>query len=376
MVKTAKMVALNCLEPRAAMYDKLAIYPTDSWTDLSKHGLLSIGIPGKFGGAWTDMSTYVMVIENLSHGCTSSAMTLHMHSVVQMFIEDLASPKQKKKYYAEVVDDAKLFGSWGSEPDAHGGSGIARGTAIAPTSTGYSINGQKHFCTMAGAAYRYMVHCTMKGFDGTDGYQMALVPHAANGIRIDGDWDTLGMRATVSPTVSFQNCEVDADCLLGKPGEALAAGTGNGFALGYAAIYIGAAQKALDFTLEYCKTHQLNPDPKPLSDDILVQRAIAEMSSYLHGARLVLYESASRWQNSTAQARMTLAARSKYLATEAALMITSKCIQTLGGRSGHKSMPLERIFRDIRTATLMPPNSERAMEIIGQNELGLTDSSK
>ena len=103
LVKTAKMVALNCLEPRAAMYDKLAIYPTDSWTDLSKHGLLSIGIPGKFGGAWTDMSTYVMVIENLSHGCTSSAMTLHMHSVVQMFIEDLASPKQKKNITLKLL---------------------------------------------------------------------------------------------------------------------------------------------------------------------------------------------------------------------------------------------------------------------------------
>jgi alkylation response protein AidB-like acyl-CoA dehydrogenase len=355
------------------MYDQSASHPWESWHDLWENGLFGIGVPAEYGGSWADMPTYVMVVETLAQGCTSSAMTLHMHSVVQMFIADLASADQKRRYYAEVVDGGKLFGSWGSEPEARGGAGIARGTSIAPVDGGYVINGQKHFCTMAGAAHRYMVHCTMEGYDGLKGYQLALVASDAKGLEIKGEWDTLGMRATVSPSASFEECVVDGDCLLGEPGVALEAGVGNSFGLGYAAVYLGAAQRALDFTVEYCKTHQFAPDPEPLSHSLLVQRSVAEMTTALQGARLVLYDSASRWHKADAASRMVLTSRAKYLATEASLMVTSRCLQTVGGRGAHKSTPLERLFRDVRTATLMPPNADRSQEVVGKAELGVSD---
>ena len=372
-VEKAKRVAVEGLEPRAAGYDESASHPWESWNDLWENGLLAIGVPEEYGGSWADMPTYVMVVETLAQGCTSSAMTLHMHSVVQMFIDALATAEQKRRYYAEVVDDGKLFGSWGSEPESRGGAGIGRGTSIAPVDGGYVINGRKHFCTMAGAAHRYMVHCTMQGHDGLAGYQLALVPSDATGLQISGEWDTLGMRATVSPSVSFEECLVHGDCLLGEPGVALETGVSPSFGLGYAAVYLGAAQRALEFTIEYCKTHRFDPDPAPLSHSLVVQRNVAEMTTALQGARLVLYESASRWRESDTAARMVLASRAKYLATEAALMVTSRCLQTVGGRSAHKSTPLERLFRDVRTATLMPPNADRAQEIVGKAELGVSD---
>jgi len=372
-VGRARRVALECLEPRAAGYDESASHPWESWNDLWQSGFLAVGVPTEYGGTWVDMPTYVMVIETLAQGCTSSAMTLHMHSVVQMYVDALANENQKRRYYAEVVEGGKLFGSWGSEPDSRGGSGIPRGTSIAPADGGYVIDGQKHFCTMAGAAHRYMVHCTMQGYDGLAGYQLALVPSDAEGIQISGEWDTLGMRATVSPSVSFEECLVDGDCLLGEPGVALETGVGLSFGLGYAAVYIGAAQRALDLTVEYCQTHRFAPDPKLLSHSLVVQRAVAEMTTALQGARLVLYESAGRWHDADAARRMVLTSCAKYLATQAALMVTSRCLQTAGGRSAHKSMPLERLFRDVRTATLMPPNADRALEVVGRAELGVSD---
>jgi len=372
-VGRARRVALECLEPRAAGYDESASHPWESWNGLWQSGFLAVGVPTEYGGTWVDMPTYVMVIETLAQGCTSSAMTLHMHSVVQMYVDALANENQKRRYYAEVVEGGKLFGSWGSEPDSRGGSGIPRGTSIAPADGGYVIDGQKHFCTMAGAAHRYMVHCTMQGYDGLAGYQLALVPSDAEGIQISGEWDTLGMRATVSPSVSFEECLVDGDCLLGEPGVALETGVGLSFGLGYAAVYIGAAQRALDLTVEYCQTHRFAPDPKLLSHSLVVQRAVAEMTTALQGARLVLYESAGRWHDADAARRMVLTSCAKYLATQAALMVTSRCLQTAGGRSAHKSMPLERLFRDVRTATLMPPNADRALEVVGRAELGVSD---
>ena len=371
-VEKAQWVAKTCLEPRAAQYDELATHPTESWKDLWENGLLAIAVPERYGGLGLDMVTYVRVIEELSKGCTNTAMTLHMHSVVQRFIDALGTSEQKARFYPDVVERGRLFGSWGSEPESRGGTG-QRLTKVSPVDGGFVIDGQKHFCTMAGGAYRYMVHSTMDGHSGIEGYQLALIPHDVSGLEITGDWNTLGMRGTVSPSVSFRDCFVEADCLLGEPGEANKAGVGQGFGLGYAAVYIGAAQRALDFTVDYCKTHRFEPDPVPLSHSLVVQRHVAEMTMALEGARLAVNQSASRWEEAGPVERYLLAARAKYPATQAALMVTSMALRTVGGRSAHRRYPLDRLFRDVRTCTLMPPNADRALELIGKTELGVED---
>ena len=103
------------------------------------------------------MQTYAMTVEKLAQACTSTAMTMHVHSVVHLLIDALGTPEQKAKLYPDVVERGELCGSLGSEPDSRGGSGD-RETEIASASNGdYVINGEKHFCTMAGAAYGSMV---------------------------------------------------------------------------------------------------------------------------------------------------------------------------------------------------------------------------
>jgi alkylation response protein AidB-like acyl-CoA dehydrogenase len=372
LIGRAAAVARESMAPRAPAYDQAGTYPRESWHDLWRHGFLAMAVPAKHGGMGLDMLSYVLVLEQLAQGCTNTTMTLHMHSVVQMYIDVLATPAQKSRFYPEVVDHGKLFGSWGSEPDRRGGANVG-GTVIAPLNGGYVIDGEKHFCTMAGAAHRYMVHCAMRGVDSPRNLQLALVPHDHRGLRITGEWDTLGMRATVSPSVTLAACDVPPDALLGLPGASLQSGVGLAFGLGYAAIYVGAAQQALQFTVDFCKRHHFEPDPAPRAHDRLVQHHVAEMTMALEGARLVLYQSACRWDKADAVQRAVLAARAKHLATEAALMVTSKAVQIVGGRSAHRRYPLERLFRDVRTATLMPPNLDRAMELIGKAMLEVRD---
>ena len=89
----------------------------------------------------------------------------------------------------------------------------------------------------------------------------------------------------------------------------------------------------------------------------------------------MLYQSACRWDAADALQRAVLAARAKYLATDAALRVTSRAVQIVGGRSAHRRYPLERLFRDVRTATLMPPNLDRSMEIVGKAILGVPDEA-
>ena len=227
VVDLAARVAEECLWPRAPLYDEAGSYPVESWADLWKHGLLAAAVPKAYGGLGLDMPTYTAAVERLAYGCSNTAMTMHMHSVVMRFIDSLATPEQKRRFYAEVVDEGKLFASWGSEPGKRGGSRTARSTTVAPVDGGYVVNGVKHFCSMAGAAHRNMVHCDMEGAG--DGFQLVLVPSGTAGMEIGGEWNVLGMRATVSPTVTLRDCRVSDDALLGKPGVALEKGVTEGF---------------------------------------------------------------------------------------------------------------------------------------------------
>ncbi len=370
LVAAAERLAAERLAPRAAYYDAEATHPAKSWRDVWRHGLLAMGIPVRHGGLGLDMLTYIRIVERLAAGCTNTGMTVHMHSTVTRFIDALASERQKAFYFREVVEDGKLFGSWGSEPETRGGTAM-RLTTIVPQDGGYVINGAKHFCTMSGGAHRYMIHCSAGLDDPLDSQLLALLPHDAPGIEQMGDWDTLGMRATVSPAMKLNNCFVGPDALLGQPGDAPRTGVTQGFGLGFAAVYIGAAQAALDFIREFAKTQTFAPDPNPIAESLPVQRAVAEMSMALDGARRVLHASASRWNGANPAERALLSARAKYLATVAALDVTSKSIQVAGGRSAHKRMPLERLYRDVRTSTLMPPNLERCLELVGRAELEL-----
>ena len=285
VVDKARWVAKEYLEPRARSTTPSPATPGKAGTTFGNMVFWRSPSPNPTAVWVRDMLTYTMALESLAYGCTNSTMTMHMHSIVQQVIGAIGTPEQKEVFYRDVVEDGKLFGSWGSEPESRGGTRAGKRTAIAPIEGGYVVNGVKHFCTMAGAAHRYMIHCAMRGYEGVDAFQLVLMPSDTPGINIDGEWNTLGMRATVSPTVSFENCVVDRNCLLGEPGAVLKKGVIEGFGLGYAAVYLGAAQRALDFTVEFCKTHQFDPDPAPMSGNVVVQRSVAEITMELEAAR-------------------------------------------------------------------------------------------
>ena len=371
LVNTAERIAHECLAPRAAEVDASGTNPRESWHDVWQNGLLTIGVPKKYGGHELDMLTYVMVIEKLAAGCTNTGMTVHMHSTVMRFISALGTDQQKALYYPEIVDDGKLFGSWGSEPETRGGSAF-RHTTITHDGEGYVLNGVKHFCTMAGGAHRYMIHCNAQNTTDPIGSQLlALIPHDVAGLSQLDVWNTLGMRGTVSPSMKLDKCAVTKDGVLGEPGQGFYTGVTQGFSIGFAAAYIGAAQAALDFTREFCLNQSFAPDPGMVADGLVAQRTIAEMTMALSSARMSLYDAASRWEGASANEKTAIAARPKYMATVAALEVTAKAIQITGGRSVHKSWPLERIYRDIRTSTLMPPTLDRCLELIGRAEFNL-----
>jgi len=372
VVERAERLTRERIGPRASECDTAAANPIESWRDLGREGLLTGSIPERHGGLGLDMATYIAVIRAIARGCASTAMTVHMHSTVMRFIDAVGSPAQKRRYFDEVVRHGKLFGSWGSEPAVSLSRTLLMETVIRHDGAGYVIDGVKHFCTMALGASHYMVWCALDG--GTDmgkSLQLALVPADSAGITTDGKWDTLGMRATFSPSVTFAGVRVPDDGMLGDPGTAVQVGVIESFALGYAAVYLGIAESALAFALDYAKNRIVKPENIAVAADPTVQRHVGELAVQLDAAGLVLADSAARWDGAALAELGPLANRAKYLATEVGLHVTSKVIQVVGGRGAYKDFPAERAFRDLRTCTLMPPTVDRMLEAIGKSALGL-----
>jgi alkylation response protein AidB-like acyl-CoA dehydrogenase len=374
IVHTAARLARERLAPRAAEYDRDAKNPLESWRDLWRDGLLAAAVPTAYGGLGLDMPTYTAVIRELARGCASTAMTVHMHSTVMRFIDAQATDAQKRRYFAEVVKDGKLFGSWGSEPAVSLSRTFHMETTIRAAGDGWVIDGVKHFCTMALGASYYMVWCAVDGeTDMGKALLQALVPADVSGMTTDGKWDTLGMRGTYSPSVTFKGVSVDGEATLGRPGSAIQVGVVESFGLGYAAVYVGIAEASLAFAIDYLKKRVVKPENISVAQDPTVQRHIGELAVRLDAARLVLEQAAESWERADMVERGMLANRAKYLASEVGLEVTSRVIQVVGGRGAYKDFLAERAFRDMRTATLMPPTVDRMLETIGKSALGLAD---
>jgi alkylation response protein AidB-like acyl-CoA dehydrogenase len=372
IVDRAARLTREKIAPRAAHYDATGTNPVESWRDLWSEGLLACAVPRAFGGLGIDMPTYAATVRTIAQGCASTAMTLHMHSTVMRFIDALGTESQKRRYFAEVVERGRLFGSWGSEPAVSLSRTLLFETVIREEPDGWAIDGTKHFCTMALGASYYMIWGALDGRpEMAKSVLLALVPAETPGLSTDGKWDTLGMRATFSPSVTLAGVRVPADAVLGDPGSALRVGIVEVFPLGYAAIFLGIAQAALGFAAEYSRTRMVRPENVPVAHDPAVQRHVGELAAHLDAALLVLEQSADRWETGDLGDKTLLANRAKYLATEAALLVTSKVIQIVGGRGAYKAHLAERAFRDVRTCTLMPPTIDRMLEAIGKNTLGL-----
>ena len=373
ILERAERVTRETIAPRASQYDVAGANPIESWRALWREGLLAGTVPTAHGGLGLDMPTYIAVIRAVARGCANTGMTLHMHSTVMRFIDALGTAAQKRRYFDEVVRHGKLFGSWGSEPAVSLSRTLLMETAIRRDATGYVIDGVKHFCTMALGAAHYMIWCALEG--GTDmakSLQLALVPAETPGIATDGKWDTLGMRATFSPSVTFTGVRVPDDGMLGDPGRraprrrhrelrARVRGDLHRHRRVGAGLRDGLRQEA----------RRADRRTSPSRMDPTVQRHIGELAAHLEAAGLVLDDSAARWDAADPAELGPLANRAKYLATEVGLQVTSKVIQVVGGRGSYKDFPAERAFRDLRTCTLMPPTVDRMLEAIGKNALGL-----
>lgn len=370
IVERIATLARERFAARAARHDAEASFPAENYRDLHAAGLLALTVPREYGGLGLDPLTYVLCLAEIAKGCSSTALTFNMHSTVVTFIDQLGTEEQKRRYFSEVVDEGKLIASIGSEPGASQRIMMVLQTRFHPVEGGYQVRGLKHFCSLGDSADYYLVTGLIEGTESArDGVLSAMIRRGNAGITVEGLWNATGMRGTTSHTIRYDSFVPHRD-IVGSPGSYLAVDL-SGFALGYAATYLGIGEAAFEYITEYARTKALKPATEPMSHHPLTQRSVAEMGTALRAARLLMAEAALLKGGSDRRASTLAVNQAKCAAADAGLSVTTQAMRLAGGNGFLKTLPLERWHRDALAGPVMPPANDRCLETVGKLYCGL-----
>jgi alkylation response protein AidB-like acyl-CoA dehydrogenase len=360
--------------PRAAAYDAENRFTTENYADLREHNLLGLTIPKEYGGRGLSSLAYSLAMREMAKGDASTALSFNMHATIMTILSLFATEEQKRRYFGDVISHGALFSSLGSEPTGSPNSPrFYVDTTLTKTNEGYRLNGDKYFCSIGAAASYYFAFAMIGGTTGPrDGLVSVIVPKGATGMTLSETWNSMSMRATASDSLSFRDCLVTDDHIIGAPGAVFVSGAGSEYFTGYAAIYLGIAEAAYEFARDYARTRIIKPDTRPIGHNPLMQRYIGEMSVSLEAARLLSVQAATTAYPGAPE-RIFALQQAKYFSVETAMKVTDIALRVCGGRGLLKDFPLERYYRDVRAGVVMFPSTDFLLLQIGRTELELNN---
>jgi alkylation response protein AidB-like acyl-CoA dehydrogenase len=316
--------------------------------------------------------------------CGSTALTLNMHVCSCLWTGALADQldmttaarreheRRRALHYARIVEDGKVY----AQPFSEGGPGAAGAAPFATKATaiegGWRVDGKKIFASLAGHADCYGVLCTedKEGQSIRDTLYLA-VPAGAQGVRVVGDWDPLGMRATVSRNLLFEDARVDEDAQLMPRGVYHQAATRwPHMFLTLTPAYMGIAQAAYDFTVRYLRGEVAGMPPVKRRMYPTNQIAVAEMRLRLEQTKALWFQAISEARVDPSRDQVLRAYAAQHTVMENANELCRLALRTCGGQAMLKPLPLERLYRDSRCGSLMLPwTAEICLDRLGRQAL-------
>ena len=311
--------------------------------------------------------------EQIAQGNSSTALTYNMHALTMLMMgpltQDIALPAEARerheklsaRRYREVAERGVFYGQPHSEPVESGSAdrlqvgGRRFGTRAAPADGGYLINGRKFFVSSSGEADYYATPALLEGEDPWEERTLYLaIPRDATGVEFSGEWDPLGMRATVSRDLTLTDVWVPLDAEILPPGVfgQLYQRQPHLF-LSFSATFLGIMQSAYDFAIIYL-TGQI-PEGRAVQEESLAGPAVADMLFTLEAARALYYRAISE-QRSDPPVESVQRSRAAHVQIQRGVVhLTAEAIRVCGGRAILKRYPLERYFRDSRALAVMRP---------------------
>lgn len=348
--------AVNEVKPIAAEIDVTERFPMENVKKMGELGMMGIPFPTEFGGAGGDVLSYILAVEELSKVCATTGVILSAHtSLCASLINENGTPEQKEKYLRDLCTGNKI-GAFGLTEPGAGTDAAGQQTTAVLDGDNYILNGSKIFITNGGVADTFIVFAMTDKSKGTKGISAFIVEKGFPGFSIGKKEDKLGIRASSTTELIFENCVVPKENLIGREGKGfgIAMKTLDGGRIGIAAQALGIAEGALDEAIKYMKERK--QFGRPIAAFQGLQWMVAEMSTKIEAARFLVYKAA--WLKENKQPYSIDAARAKLYAAEVAMDVTTKAVQLFGGYGYTKEYPVERMMRDAKITEIYEGTSE------------------
>ncbi|GGA53411.1 acyl-CoA dehydrogenase [Edaphobacter acidisoli] len=357
------------VKPHVAEWDEKSQFPHEVVKKLGAMGLMGVIFPESLGGAGMGYVEYVLAVEELSRVDGSIGIIVASHNSLCTNHIMLAGNDEQRKRWVTKLASGEWLGAWGlTEPGSGSDAGGLRTTAT-KRGDGWVLNGSKTFITNGSYANCVLVLAATDKEKGTHGGISAfVVERGTKGFRSGKKENKLGLRASDTAELIFEDCEIPTENLVGKEGDGFkdAMRVLDGGRISIAALSLGMARGALDAAVEYAQ--QRKQFGKPISEFQAIQFKFADMATELDAAWLLTMRAA---QMKDAGMRVTReSAMAKLYASEAACRICDAGVQIHGGYGFIKDYPAEKFYRDVRLCPIGEGTSEIQRMVIAREILG------
>jgi len=344
------------VDPIASELDRKEEYPAATMKRIGELGLLGIMIPKEYGGSGLGAVSYSLVVEELSKACASTGALTSVHnSFAPYMILKWGTEEQRRKYIPPLARGEILGGFAATEPNAGSDLGAMQTTAVLEGDH-YIINGSKTFITGGPKAGTVIVFALTDRGSGPRGLTGFIVENTCKGYKVGPIFEKMGIRASETSELIFEDMEVPRENVLGKEGEGfkIALAAIDGGRIGISAQAVGIAQRALDLSIERARTREQFGGP--IGKLQAIQWMLAEMATKVEASRLLTLQAA--YIKDTGQRFSKEAAMAKLMSSETAVFCADRALQIHGGYGYMRDYPIERLYRDAKITEIYEGTSE------------------
>ena len=355
------------LKPRARQLDEEERFSWENWEGMARLGLTGIAIDPQYGGSGGGYRQVAIAAEETARGDASASVTLIAHlSLGTSTIYRFGNEEQKQRLVPSLASGQGIA-AWALTEPSGGSDASALQTTATRRNGNYYLNGSKIFITNADVAQAIVVFATVDRSQGYRGICAFVVPQGAAGMQVNPQHGKMGMRASSTNEVVFQDTPVPAENLLGEEGRGFryAMEILDSSRIIIAAQCVGIGQAALEEAARYAQRRQAFG--KAIAQHQAIQFMLADMATEVHASRVATMQAATLKDEGLPY--INEASMSKLLASEMCVRVTSQALQVHGGYGYFKESPVERLFRDARVTTIYEGTSEVQRLVIARQVL-------
>jgi len=367
IAQTVRDFAEKHIRPKMMEWDESQEFPVEVFKKMGELGLMGVLVPAEYGGAGLGYYEYVTAISELSRVCGSIGLSMAAHnSLCTGHILQFGNEKQKQKYLPKLAT-AEFLGAWGLTEANTGSDSMRMQCTAKKDGNEWIINGAKNWITHGKSCDVAVVLARTGDLLDSKGITAFVVEKGTKGFRGGKKENKLGMRASETAEMIFEDCRVSSENILGEIGDGFiqAMKVLDGGRISIAALSLGIAKGAFDASLKYAKERQ--QFGKPIAEFQAIGFKLADMATQIEAAELLTFQSAdlkNRNQKVTKQS-----AFAKYYASEVCVRVATDAVQIFGGYGYTKDFPVEKFFRDSKLCTIGEGTSEIQKMVIARDIL-------